>query len=151
MKRKFPIFQLILLLIIYGSPTLLVSQEKRAVDAYVDYFSLPRESLYLHTNKTTYIIGESEEIWFTVYAYDRKSHLSSKVTSNIHLGLYDAMGSQLGKKLFLAKNGIASGNIALDSTFTTGDYYLKIHTQWMKNFKEDDSFIQKIRMINPQR
>lgn len=127
------------------------SQEKSVVNLYVDYFSLPRESLFLHTNKTTYIIGESEEIWFTAYAYDRKSHLSSKATTNIHLGLYDASGELLEKKLFLAEEGIAAGNMVLDSTLTTGDYYLKIHTQWMKNFKEDDSFVKKIHIINPKK
>ena len=108
MKKKFTLFNVILLLIVSGFPLLVTSQEKNAVEAYVDYFTLPRESLYLHTNKTTYIVGESEEIWFTVYAYDRKSHLSSKVTSNIHLGLYDSSGKLLDKKLFLAKEGIAA-------------------------------------------
>lgn len=150
MKKKFTLFNVILLLIVSGFPLLVTSQEKNAVEAYVDYFTLPRESLYLHTNKTTYIVGESEEIWFTVYAYDRKSHLSSKVTSNIHLGLYDSSGKLLDKKLFLAKEGIAAGNIALDPALVTGDYYLKVYTNWMKNFKEDDSFIQKIRVINPK-
>lgn len=140
--------------LIFMLPTFLVSQEKleqkSAVNSYVDYFKLPRESLFLHTNKTTYIVGESEEIWFKVYAYDRRSHLSSKATRNIHFGFYNKDGEQLDRKLFLAKEGAAVGNMALDSTLPSGDYFLKVSTHWMKNFKEDDSFVKKINIINPK-
>jgi hypothetical protein len=91
-----------------------------------------------------------EEIWFKVYAYDRKSQLTSKVTTNIQLGIFNSDGKQIDHKLFRAKKGFAHGNIAIDSTFVTGDYYLKASTRWMKNFEEDDSFVQKIRIINPK-
>tara|TARA_R110001632_G_scaffold18712_12_gene57657 strand:- start:18266 stop:20635 length:2370 start_codon:yes stop_codon:yes gene_type:complete len=124
------------------------SQEKKSIEnSYVDYFNLPRETLFLHTNKTTYFSGE--ELWLNIYAYDRKNNLSSKTTSNIYLGIYDDSGKQIDKKLFLAKNGVAKGNIAIDSSFTTGTYFLKAYTNWMRNFKEDDAYIQKIRIINP--
>lgn len=90
-----------------------------------------------------------EEIWFTAYAFDRKSNLSSKATTNIYVGLYDKSGKQIKKKLFLAKDGIASGQLSIDPEMKSGDYYLKTSTNWMKNFKEDDSFIQKITVIRP--
>jgi hypothetical protein len=122
------------------------SQEKSVVDSYVDYFTLPRETLFLHTNKTTYIPGE--EIWFKVYAYDRKSQLTSKVTTNIQLSIFDADGNQVDQKLFRAQEGFAHGNIAVDSTFVTGNYFIKVGTNWMKNFQEDDAFVKKISIIN---
>ena len=124
------------------------SQEKTAADAYVEYFKVPRESLFMHTNKTSFLPGE--EIWFKVYAYDRKSQLTSKATSNIHLGLFDKDGKQIDQKLFLAKEGYAYGNIEIDSTFASGDYYLKASTNWMKNFKEDDTFVKQIKVLNPK-
>jgi len=141
MKRKI-IFLLFLLCFAFG-----FSQEKSAVDAYVEYFNLPRETLFLHTNKTTFLPGE--EVWFKVYAYDRKSQLTSKATTNIHIGIYDKNGKQIDQKLFLAKDGFADGNIAIDSSFASGDYYLRASTNWMKNFKEDDAFIKKIKVLNP--
>ena len=125
------------------------SQDLKSVkNSYLEYFKLPRETVFLHTNKTTYIKGE--EMWFKIYAYDRKNNLSSKTTSNIYLGIYDENGKQLDKKIFLAKDGIATGNIAIDSSFTSGNYYLKTYTNWMKNFKESDAFIQKIKIIDPE-
>jgi hypothetical protein len=124
------------------------SQEKTAADAYIEYFKVPRESLFMHTNKTTFLPGE--EIWFKVYAYDRKSQLSSKATANIHLRMFDKDGKQIDDKLFLAKDGYAYGSIEIDSTFATGDYYLKASTNWMKNFAEDDAFVTQIKIINPK-
>lgn len=121
---------------------------KNVKNSYLEYFKFPRETVFLHTNKTTYIKGE--EMWFKIYAYDRKNNLSSKTTSNIYLGIYDENGKQLDKKIFLAKDGVANGNIAIDSSFTSGNYYLKTYTNWMKNFKESDAFIQKIKIIDPE-
>lgn len=136
-----------ILLLFFLFQTFLVSaQEKKVENHYVDYFKLPRESLFLHTNKTSYIAGE--EIWFKVYAYDRRNNLSSKTTTNVYLGIYDEKGKQINKKLFLSKDGVASGSVLIDSTYTSGKYYLKTYTNWMKNFKEDDSYIQQIQVMN---
>ena len=146
MKKKLVFF---LLFTVTLTSSISFGQQKNTVeDNYLEYFKLPRESLFLHTNKTTFLPGEN--IWFKAYAYDRKNNLSSKATTNIYLGIYDASGNQLDKKLYLAKEGAAVGNFAIDSTYASGDYFLKISTNWMKNFKEDDSYIQKIKIINPQ-
>jgi hypothetical protein len=117
------------------------------VNAYVDYFNLPRETLFLHTNKTTFLPGE--EVWFKAYAYDRKSQLTSKATTNIRLGIFDKDGKLVDQKLFLAKDGFANGSIEIDSSFVSGDYYLRASTNWMRNFKEDDAFVKKIKVRNP--
>lgn len=146
MKRK---ILSIYILTFFISVSTVFSQEKKNVeDDYLEYFKLPRESLFLHTNKTTYLTGE--EIWFKAYAYDRKNELTSKATTNVYLGIYDQFGKELDKKLYLAREGAAIGNFAIDSTLASGDYFLKVSTNWMKNFKEDDSFLQKIKIINPK-
>jgi len=117
-------------------------------EKYTSYFELPRETLFVHTNKTTYLKGE--EIWFKGYAFDRSNNKPSKATSNIYVGVYDATGKQLHKKLFLAYNGLTYGSFKIDSTFTAGNYYVKANTNWMKNFNEDDAFIQKITVLGEE-
>ncbi|MEM6718520.1 MAG: hypothetical protein AAF611_04305 [Bacteroidota bacterium] len=124
------------------------SQEKTIEEEYAAYFSLPREALHIHLNKTTFFKGE--EIWFKGYAYDQKNQLSSKATTTINVGIYDAEGKQIKKALFAAENGVTNGNFAVDSTFTAGIYYVKAETNWMKNFKENDAFIQKIEIITEE-
>jgi len=140
--------KLILLILLLIVTLIGYSQTKSIGDTYVEYFKSPRESVFIHTNKTTYLPGE--DIWFKVYIQDRQNQLSSKATSNIHLALFDKDKNQLERKLLMSKDGFAYGNIEIDTTFASGDYYLKVWTNWMKNFKEDDSFVQQIKVVNPQ-
>ncbi|MEM6718522.1 MAG: hypothetical protein AAF611_04315 [Bacteroidota bacterium] len=145
MKNKY-VYILLPLIILSCFP--LFSQEKTIEEEYAAYFTLPREALHIHLNKTTYFQGE--EIWFKGYAYDQKNQLSSKATTNINVGIYDAEGKQIKKALFAAENGVTNGNFAVDSTFTAGTYYLKAETNWMKNFKESNAFIQKIEIVTDE-
>jgi len=142
-------FRLLTLSIFLLFSFLSTAQETSDIEnSYLEYFKLPRETLFLHTNKTTYLTGEN--IWFKAYAYDRKNELSSKKTTNVYFGLYNAYGVQIDKKLYHAKKGAAIGNFEISSSLASGDYYLKVSTNWMKNFKEDDSYVQKIKIINPK-
>ncbi len=117
--------------------------------SYKDYFKLPRESVFIHTNKTTYLVGE--KIWLKTYILDRKNNLSSKASSNIHVDLFDSKGNTILKNLVLNKKGVGLGQIDLDTTLHSGIYFLKATTNWMKNFKEDDTYVQKIQIINSKK
>jgi len=146
MKRR--LLPLILFALFFSTFLSYGQDNKKAEDAYLEYFKLPRETLFLHTNKTTYLA--QEEIWFKAYAFDRKNELTSKTTTNIYFGLYDSDGVQVDKKLYLAQNGAAAGNFTIDSLLPSGEYFLKVSTNWMKNFEESDAYIQKIQVINPK-
>ncbi|WP_394749785.1 hypothetical protein [Spongiimicrobium salis] len=114
--------------------------------AFKAYFELPRETVFLHSNKSAYVVGE--DIWFKGYVYNRQKAKPFKETSNIYIGIYDSLGQPLHKKLFRSKEGFFKGNIKIDSTYVNGAYYVKAYTNWMKNFKEDDAYVQKIRIYN---
>ncbi len=111
------------------------------------YNKLPRESLYMHLNKSSYV--EGDEIWFSGYVYNRQTGSPFTKTTNIHVGVYDSAGNLKRNSLRLARDGYFKGNILVDSTFTVGNYYLRATTKWMKNFKEDDSYVQKITVVDP--
>ncbi|MCK8523710.1 hypothetical protein M0D21_19160 [Aquimarina sp. D1M17] len=110
------------------------------------YFEIPRESIYLHLNKSTYLKGE--EIWFKAYAYDRKNNLSSLRTKNFSIELFNDRGEVIHSSLHLGEMGSTYGSIKIDSTWVSGNYYLRSSTNWMNNFIEDESFAQKIEIIN---
>ncbi|WP_347174220.1 hypothetical protein [Polaribacter uvawellassae] len=121
-------------------------QEKKSLDSsYVNYFKLSREIPYLHLNKTSFMNGE--EVWFQAYILDQKTNKLHNHTTNLYSAIYNEKGEHKQSQLLFVKNGIASGSIKIDSTFTDGTYYLKASTNWMQNFKEDQSFIQKIHVI----
>ncbi|REE08590.1 hypothetical protein DFQ09_10657 [Winogradskyella pacifica] len=131
-------------LIIAQSPT--NSADNQLFEKYESYFELPRESIFVHLNKTSFIVGES--VWFKSYVFDRHNSLRSKKTTNVNVGIYDENGVLIKNYLWFCYGGSGKGNIQIDSTFKTGEYYIKASTNWMKNFEENDAFIQKIRVIS---
>ena len=138
------LFFLIILIII--STSCLAQKKMNTIDSiYVDYFRLTREIPYLHLNKTTFIPGE--EIWFQAYVYDLNSKKLHKNTTNLYCNIYNKDGSLKEQKLFLVTDGIASGNIKIDSSYTKESYFIRASTNYMKNFNEDHSFIQKVTIV----
>ncbi|WP_353778084.1 hypothetical protein [Winogradskyella sp. 3972H.M.0a.05] len=125
------------------------SQDTQSSEAhYSSYFQLPRESIFLHLNKTTFTTDD--KIWFKGYVYDRWNDLPSNGTTNIYVGLYDSEGKQIDKKLYYTEKGITEGSIALNPELTQGTYYVKASTNWMRNFKESDAFVQAVTILNPK-
>ncbi len=136
----------VLLLSLILCCSLLAQNNSTIEESYESYFELPRESIFLHLNKSTYVVGE--ELWFSAYAYDRKNGVPFTQTTNLQVSLYNDQGIPLEDQLVMMVNGYARGNISIDSTYGSGDYFIKASTNWMRNFTEDDSFIQKIQVIN---
>jgi len=123
-----------------------ISPEKNfAEKKLINYFKSLRESVFLHLNKTVFVPGE--EVWFKAYIYDRKNQIPFKQTTNLNISIYDSIGKHIGRQLIYVNNGYGSGSIKIDSSFYAGKYFLKASTNWMKNFKEDDSFIQEIHVL----
>ncbi|GMN11283.1 hypothetical protein MTsPCn9_11100 [Croceitalea sp. MTPC9] len=130
-------------LLMFGQESL---AEQTAKKAFQEHFAVPRETLFLHLNKSNFITNE--EIWFKAYIYNKKKRKPFKVTTNLYVGVYDNEGKQLTKKLYRASNGYSNGSIKLDSSIAGGDYYIKASTNWLQNFKEEGSYIQKISIYN---
>ncbi|UII74715.1 hypothetical protein LV716_10600 [Flagellimonas sp. HMM57] len=113
---------------------------------YQSRFQHCRESIHLHLNKTTFIQGD--EIWWTAYAYNKKSNYPSNATKNLYCGLYNSKGEQVIKDLFLFDQAITHGSFKIDSTLNPGTYFIKADTKWMKNFEEDAPFVQKVTIVD---
>lgn len=148
--KRYLLFSLKLYLFIF-LPLLCSGQSEEVLpepqSSLTSYFKMPRESIHLHLNKTVYV--EGEEIWFAGYIFNRKIEKPFQETANIYVGIYDSIGNQKDKFLFLGREGYMNGNIYIDSNYASGTYYLKASTSWMRNFKEDDSFVEKIKILSP--
>ncbi|KGO78962.1 hypothetical protein Q763_15730 [Flavobacterium beibuense F44-8] len=112
-----------------------------------NYFSLERENIHVHFNKTTFITNES--IWFKGYVYYSKKNTPFFTTTNIFAVLKNAENKTLDSKLLYGSLGSFEGNFELPPNMVSGTYYLQFYTNWMNNFKEDQSAIYKIEVINP--
>lgn len=114
----------------------------RVKKGFEKYFELPRETIYVHINKSHFILGE--QVWFKGYIYNRQKKQPFIETTNVHVALINNNGELIKNVLFKAKNGMFSGQIELDSTLKRGDYYLNTFTKWNKNFNEQGSHGQRI-------
>ncbi|WP_431161112.1 hypothetical protein [Flagellimonas beolgyonensis] len=114
--------------------------------AFEDYFGQPRVSLFLHLNKSAYVKGE--HIWFKAYLFNRVKGIPLQESVNVYVGLYDATGKQLVKHLFLSQEGYAQGQIKIDSTMGHGQHYIKATTSWMRNFDENDAYVQQFVVLD---
>ncbi|MFN3753438.1 hypothetical protein [Flavobacterium sp.] len=141
------------LIIILFLSTILQSQEANdknvstIATAIDDYFFLERENIHLHLNKTTFL--SNEKIWFKGYVVNRKTNQPFFNTTNVFALLYDDKGNKLFEKLLFANNGTFTGKFELDKNLHSGDYYIQVYTNWMNNFLESESTIQKVKIINP--
>jgi len=126
------------------------SQNKESVieDSYNSYFNTERESIYLHFNKHKFLLNEA--IWFKGYIYDKKGGIPYITSSNIYISLYDKDGNIVKTNMYYAENGTFSGHFEVTKNLPSGFYFFKAHTNWMKNFQEDESFTSEpIEIINP--
>ena len=119
-------FFLVPILLLSISNGLLSQNNSTIKESYESYFELPRESVFLHLNKSTYIVGE--ELWFSAYAYDRKNGVPFTQTTNLQVSLYNAQGVPLEDQLVMMVNGYAKGNNNIASTYQSGDYFIKAST-----------------------
>ncbi len=110
------------------------------------YFIQDREIIHVQFNKTIYI--NNEDLAFKGYVLSKNTNLPNPNTSNIQLVIYDEQEQIVQKQLLYTSNGTFSGGIHLNKKFKTGKYLFHFYTNWMNNFKEDDSFSQTIEIYN---
>ncbi|OBX23939.1 hypothetical protein BAA08_03000 [Bizionia sp. APA-3] len=112
---------------------------------YLDYYKLQPETIYTQVNKSKY--SNSEELWFKTYIYNTQTQKPYLTTSNVHASVYDADGILIEKKMFYAENGVTHGNFNLKDNYFPGIYFLKVTTNWMKNFNEPHYSLHQFEII----
>jgi Large extracellular alpha-helical protein len=108
--------------------------------------SVPREEIFLHTDRDEYIAGE--ELWFTVYAFDRQTLTPSQESRLVYVEVVTPDNKPLIKERFAIDKGYGPGQIMLPDTLSSGLYTIRAYTGWMKNFLPDNCFTRDIRIYN---
>ena len=108
--------------------------------------SIPREELYIHTDRTEYISGE--DLWFNIYLIDRQT-LKPSVESRIaYFELLNFENRPILQKRILLDASFGPGQIELPDTLSSGIYTIRAYTSWMKNFLPFNCFTKDIRIYN---
>lgn len=100
------------------------------------------DKVTLFTDRNLYISGE--KILFSAFI-DNDAQVKSSV-------LYIEIVSQDGLQVYSDKYQIfekkASGTLTIPTNLSTGDYYVKAYTRWMRNFSPIDYSYTSIKVVN---
>jgi hypothetical protein len=126
-------------------PALVYPQEHRASIDFIETFKavqqeLPREHVYLHTDRNWYFHGD--RIWFSVYTTSGSRLFPSEISTVLYVELVEPDGTIAKRSSIQMKNGRGEGSILIDSgNEKDGTYSIVAYTKWSKNFGE--SYIYK--------
>lgn len=146
MKTSLSKLPVLVIIFIIGFILKTNAQDTSIEQTYTSFYKYPREKIIAQLNKTIFLPGES--IWFQAHLIDPKTSKTSDISSNVYVGVFDTSGNLIKHELIFAENGLASGNIVIDSTFAGNQFTLKMFTRWMLNFDENLDFNQQIFVVN---
>lgn len=140
----------VLLIFIYSGAfaqdeTLLQNFEEEIVDSYEEFYSVSRERVYTHFNKSSYLPGDA--IWFSSYVFNPKNQRTSIVTRSLHVELYGPEGELIERKVLPVIAGVASNVFTLGQDRKPGTYTFRAYTHWMQNFGEEYQERRPIRVL----
>lgn len=116
---------------------------KRIVDYYK---TVPQEKIYLHTDKTNYIAGDS--IWFRGYLVNAVTNRQSLLSYYIYVDLIDIQNNTTLSHSLIASDSmwVFKNAIPLSPKLQTGTYRIVAYTGYMRNFDESRFFNKLIHV-----
>jgi len=108
--------------------------------------SVPREEVYVSTDRQEYIAGE--DMWFSVWLSDRQSGKPYGESRLTYVEILNPENRPVVQKRISLEAGYGPGQIVLPDTLTSGTYTLIAYTNWMKNFMPENCFAMKFAVQN---
>ena len=114
---------------------------------FTDYCkSVPREELYVQTDRDDYISGE--EIWFSTFLFDRKENSLSSSNSITYFEILNSENRPVVQKRLRITAGFGSGQALLPDSLRSGVYMIRAYTNYMRNFLPGNCFMKEIKILN---
>ncbi len=108
--------------------------------------SVPREEIFIHTDREEYISGE--DLWFNIYLIDRQSFKPSLNSRIVYFEVLNADNKPVLQKKIFVDNGFGPGQAVLPDSLSSGIYTIRAYTSWMKNFLPYNCFMKDISVYN---
>ncbi|HEX2535435.1 MAG TPA: hypothetical protein VHK69_16945 [Chitinophagaceae bacterium] len=106
------------------------------------------EKLFVHSDKTTYLTGET--VWLSLYLTDAATGQPASFSKVTYVELVGPDGrAALQAKCEMAE-GRGSGSLLLPSFLPSGAYVLRAYTRWMLT-RPQDYFEKEVVVLNPAR
>jgi len=139
-----------LVVVIAGGEDLKAQNYQPAVD-FIKQFKnvqdqLPRESVYLHTDRDWYYFGE--RIWFSAYTVSGGYLLPSELSTVLYVELVAPDGTIAKREMVKMEAGNGNGSLTFeDVDEASGTYEIRAYTKWGLNFGESYAFTKKINVF----
>lgn len=129
-----------------------LGQQKISIDKIVNNFdalvnTLPQEKLYLHTDKSMYIAGET--IWFRAYGVNALTNLPGIPSRFLYVDLVNNRDSLVDRVKLVVRDSCFYGQLTLSKNIPQGEYGLRAYTYNMLDEDECWVFRKRIHVINP--
>jgi len=113
------------------------------------------ERITLFTDRTLYISGE--QIQFAAYLFFNGNHYirntdeqSKNLFSNIiYVELISPEGEKIANGKYLCEESYSTGNITIPKDITTGNYYIRAYTKFMRNYGPNTYCYACLKIVNP--
>ncbi|MEX0944349.1 MAG: hypothetical protein WDZ38_01670 [Balneolaceae bacterium] len=105
---------------------------------------LPRERVYLHTDRDWYFSGD--RIWLSAYSVAGSRHFPSELSTILYVELFQPDGTLQERIVIKLDEGRGSGSFEIEPNINqSGTYLLTAYTAWGKNF--GDSYVFKKKLM----
>jgi len=108
----------------------------------------PGEALALVSDRSIYGAGEDVH-YFASYTVPA-SLKGSPWSTVLYVELINWDGTKQAASKVLIRNGAAEGSLEIPDNMSSGVYYLRAYTKWMRNYSPDTYAYLPLRILNPR-
>jgi hypothetical protein len=135
------IFKIFLLLLSVVDSIMLSGQQSQTIQS--------GERVVLFCDRTLYIAGE--QILFSAFLQTRDESIKTELSRVLYCELITPDGSKIVGNKYLFENYSASGYLNIPNDITTGTYYLRAYTRFMRNYGLYYYHYTLIKIVNANR
>jgi len=104
-----------------------------------------QEKIYLQTDRDYYYPGET--LWHKAYLSYLDPAFTDSLSTTLYVDLFSPELKPVDSKKYAIKEGVAWGDILLNDTLPSGQYYLRAYTNWMRNFGDSSLFVKTVPIL----
>jgi hypothetical protein len=105
------------------------------------------EKAYLHTDRESYYPGD--DIWFKAYLVDASDLILTNHSNNLHVELISPNSEIIQSRTIKLDDGLGYGDFKLEGKLQSGNYLIRVYSNYMRNFGDHLFFNKHITIINP--
>ncbi|MGC1241764.1 MAG: hypothetical protein WA874_09250 [Chryseosolibacter sp.] len=139
-------------LLLFLLTPLCMEAQQHSLDTLVQRFTRHREGalqekIYAHIDRSFYLTGET--LWFKIYTVDGSFHKPLDVSKVAYAEVLDKGNFPVLQAKIELNKGMGSGSFFLPASLNSGNYRLRLYTNWMKNSDPDFYFDEAFTIVNP--